>query len=110
MRVIPFVAFAATYLLVPTVSAQTIARSAPKVAVAPQISAAIRAVPRPALVAGRALRLREDRAGSFTPANLSRVSEQDLAKGRVIGVAKLSASNALGVPAGTYDYVLVKAD
>src|SRR5690348_14726767 len=110
MRVIPFVAFAATCLQVSIVGAQTIARTAPKVAVAPQIAAAIRAIPRPALIAGRAFRLREDRSGSFTPANLTGVNEQDLAKGRVIGVAKLSASNALGVPAGTYDYVVMKSD
>jgi len=61
-------------------------------------------------MAGGVVHFREDRSGSFTPANLKGAGEQDLAKGKVIGVAKLSDSNALGVPAGTYDYVLMKSD
>lgn len=110
MRVVPLITFATACLLAPDVGAQTIVRPAQKVAVRPDIAASIKAIPRPVLKARSALPLREDRSGVFTPADLKGVNERDLAKGRVIGVAQLSASNALGVPAGTYDYVVMKSD
>src|SRR5690348_2205836 len=110
MRIVHTLAVVAAFGLGSNLSAQVVASPAPHAVVSPQIEAAVKAVPRPVLVAQSQIKLHEDPAGSFTPANLRGVRDQDLAKGRVIGVAKLSASNKLGVPAGQYDYVLVRSE
>lgn len=109
MRIVPLVTFAAACLLVPDLGAQTVARAVPRAAVSPHVEASLRAVPRPMLLTRERVPLRGGRAGTFTPASLKGVSESELAKGRVVGVATLGASNTLGVPAGTYDYVVAKS-
>lgn len=79
-----------------------------RVTVPPEVEAAIRIMPRPVLLAQVRHGLPEDAGGTFTPARVTGATPQALDKGQIVGVANLSASNKLGLPAGQYDYVIMK--